>query len=212
MKILCWKYYTGSIFLRPMFVRAWIIVLSGFFCSRAEAQIFISAKGSVTIFSESVVESFSAINQKPACLFNAESGQIALYLLIRDFESDKILMERPFQEDHMEGEKFPTAVFQGYIRGFDWKACTHEVKASGKLTIHGITREVEIAGTMERRCDKVRLYSKFVLSPKDFNIPSPKILWHELMKEVEVVVDLLLERNPGEKSFHNKMNAMIQYP
>jgi polyisoprenoid-binding protein YceI len=64
------------------------------------------------------------------------------------------------------------------------------VIAVGKLFIHGVTREVKIPGTMERKGSNLYLKSKFLLKLSDYNISIPQIVWQNIAEDVEVELNL----------------------
>ncbi len=49
----------------------------------------------------------------------------------------------------------------------------------GKLTIHGVTKDVEIPGTIEKHGDKLILKSKFKVRVADYNIEIPSLVFQE---------------------------------
>ena len=63
------------------------------------------------------------------------------------------------------------------------------MKAIGKLNIHGVTRDVEIPGTLEFVDGKVNLRSKFIVKLADYNIKIQKLVWQNIAEEIEVKVE-----------------------
>jgi polyisoprenoid-binding protein YceI len=100
-------------------------------------------------------------------------------------------MQVHFNEKYVESEKYPKSSFQGRIVGYD-PAVTglQQVKALGKLSIHGITKEIEVPGTVEANGGRLLVKSKFVVKLQDYNIKVPQIVWQNIAQQVEVSVDL----------------------
>jgi polyisoprenoid-binding protein YceI len=102
----------------------------------------------------------------------------------------KSLMQEHFNEKYMESEKFPKATFQGKLTGFDLtKSGSQEVRAQGKLTIHGVTRDIDVPGTIEVAGKKITMKSKFMVKVADYDITIPQLLFQNIAEQVEVTVD-----------------------
>jgi hypothetical protein len=154
----------------------------------ANAQKYTSEKSSVTFFSSATLEDIKADNTKSSSVFDASNGNIAFVIPINEFQFKKSLMQEHFNEKYME--KYPKSTFQGKIIGFDANAtATQNVKAQGKLTIHGVTRDVEIPGTIEKQGDKLVMNSVFIVKLVDYKVEIPKLMWQNIAEQVEVTVN-----------------------
>ena len=153
---------------------------------------FSSEKAFVSFFSEGVIEEIKANNTKATSILDLASGDVAYLLKPKDFQFDKKLMQVHFNEKYLESEKYPRSSFKGKIVGFD-PANTHlqHVKAVGKLSIHGVTRDVDIPGTLHIEGNTVTLRSKFLVKLEDYNIKVPQIVWQNIAQQVEVTIHFL---------------------
>lgn len=155
-----------------------------------QAQRFFIEKSSVVFFSDGVIEDIKAENIKTTSIFDANRAELAFLVSNKDFQFPNKLMQTHFNEKYMESEKFPKSLFQGKITGFSMSSSgPQQVKAVGKFSIHGVTKNMEIPGTMENTGGKILMRAKFMLKLKDFNIVIPKIIWENIAEEVEVTVD-----------------------
>jgi hypothetical protein len=158
----------------------------------AQAQKFTAERGTVTFFSDAAIEDIEAVNNVVGSLFNATSGELVYIMKIRDFVFHKPLMREHFNEKYMESEKFPKATFLGKIAGFKPNiAGEQKVRAIGKLTIHGVAKDIDVPGTAELSKGKVIMKSKFMVKLQDFNIKIPTLVWQNIAEEVEVQVDFI---------------------
>lgn len=156
-------------------------------CLSAHAQKFSIEKSSIMFFSDAAIEDIKADNKKVAGIFNSENGEIVFSITIQEFQFEKSLMKEHFNEKYMESDKFPKATFQGKISDFDKsKTESREAKATGKLTIHGVTNEVEIPGTLEKQGEKYVMKTKFIVKLGDYKITIPQLLWQNIAEQVEV--------------------------
>ena len=156
-----------------------------------QAQKLTVEKSTVTFFSDGAIEDITATNSKSSGIWIKDSGQIAFAIPIMDFKFVKKLMQEHFNEKYMESEKFPRATFEGTVLKFKATAKGPQtVLAKGKLTIHGITREVELPGTAEVMPDKkISVKSTFMVKLADHNIAIPQLLWQNIAEQVEVKVE-----------------------
>jgi len=161
-------------------------------------QKYISEKAFVSFYSHALIEDIKANNTKASCVFDTATGDIAFSILIKDFVFAKPLMQEHFNEKYMESEKFPKSTFQGKIVGFNAsKKGPQTVKAQGKIILHGVTRNIDIPGTMEVQGNRVLMKSVFVAKLVDYNITRPEIMFQKIAEQVDVTVEFTLK--PYEK-------------
>jgi polyisoprenoid-binding protein YceI len=155
------------------------------------AQKLISQNGVVSFFSTTPMENISASNKHVMSLINIETSEIVFSVPVKEFKFDRSLMEEHFNEKYMESDKYPKATFSGTIEGFtDHTQGIQKVFARGKLTIHGVTHNVEIPGTIEHVNGKWILKSKFEVKLEDYKVEIPKLLWQNIAEQIEVLLDL----------------------
>lgn len=161
-----------------------------FFNTSSYGQKYSVEKSDVVFFSDAAIEDITAVNTKSAGLFNATSLDMAFSIPIREFQFEKSLMQEHFNERYMDSEKYPKSTFQGKISGYDsLKAGVQNVKATGKLTIHGVTQAIDAPGTIEKQGKKLNMKSKFQVQLKDHKIEIPQLMWQNIAEQVEVSVD-----------------------
>src|SRR6185369_10053738 len=118
------------------------------FCLNASEQKFLAEKSTVTFFSHAAVEDIASENSKSNSIFNESTCEMGFSIPIRDFEFAKSLMKEHFNEKYMETEKYPKSTFQGKITGYQANGIgVQQVRASGRLSIHGVTKDIEVGGT-----------------------------------------------------------------
>ena len=170
------------------------LLLLNLLVAEAISQKYTVEKGSASFFSHATIEDIAAKNEKVAGLFNTSTGDVAFSIPTKEFQFAKSLMKEHFNEKYMESEKFPKSTFQGKVVGFDLNS--HQVRqavATGKLTIHGETRDVEIPGTIEKQGDRLLLKAKFIAKLEDYKIAIPKLMWQNIAEQVEVRVEFVFK-------------------
>jgi polyisoprenoid-binding protein YceI len=168
-------------------------LLLGLFCVMAlegTAQKYVAEKSVITFFSDALIEDITASNAKTTSIFNKQTGELAFSVPVREFQFENKLMQEHFNEKYMESDKYPKATFSGKIINLDVaQTDVQQVKAKGKLTIHGVTREVEIYGTAQPG-DKITVKTKFRVKLADYKIKIPQVVFQNIAEEVEVTVDI----------------------
>ena len=151
---------------------------------------FVLEQSAISFYSDGVIEDIAATNTKVSSIFDASKGEIAYLLNMKDFQFQKKLMQVHFNEKYVESEKYPQASFQGQIVGFDPAVeGVQQVNAVGKMTIHGVTKDIQFPGTIERKGGMLAMKSNFILKLQDYAIKVPQIVWQNIAQQVEVTVD-----------------------
>jgi hypothetical protein len=167
-----------------------LIITASSFC-----QKYRSGKGMVSFFSDGVIEDIAAENIVVGSLFNSATGELVFIIPIKDFKFQKSLMREHFNEKYMETDKFPKSTFQGKLVGYSSTATGEQkVKAVGKLTLHGVTKDIDVPGTLDITSDRAAMKSKFKVRLTDYNIKIPTIVWQNIAEEVEIKIDFTFKK------------------
>ncbi|HTJ49236.1 MAG TPA: YceI family protein [Cyclobacteriaceae bacterium] len=158
--------------------------------TQARAQKFVSEKGLITFFSHATIEDIKADNNKASALFYPANTNIAFSVPVNEFHFAKSLMQEHFNDKYLETELYPNSTFQGKLTGYD-PALDREqhVVAKGKLTMHGVTKDVEIPGMIEKLENKLVMKSTFIVKLQDYKIQIPQLLWQNIAEQVEVTIN-----------------------
>ena len=152
-----------------------------------------SRNGEISFLAGTSIEDVSALNRKVTSVFIPSTGAIEFAALIKAFEFKRALMEEHFNENYMESNTFPKAMFKGKLvpaTGEDLaKAGAHEVGVEGDLTIHGVTQHISgkgqliVAedGTTKALCD-------FEVKPEDYGIKIPGLVRDKIAERAQVKV------------------------
>lgn len=171
-----------------------IIFFTLVFCSSnlVFGQKFSTEKGTISFFSDAAIEDITAENTMVGSLFNSATGELVFIVKIKDFIFPKALMREHFNEKYMETEKFPKSLFTGKLKGYNIAAKGEQnVTATGRLTIHGVTKEIQVPGTITFDSGKAMMKGKFMVALKDYDIKIPKLVWQNIAEEIEVKIDFV---------------------
>lgn len=104
-----------------------------------------------------------------------DKGAVGFGVLIKGFRFEEALMQQHFNEDkYMDSDKFPKASFTGTITNISAinfkKDGTYAATVKGKLTIHGVTKDVQASGNIIVAAGKLSLNSTFKIKIADYGI------------------------------------------
>lgn len=143
------------------------------------------------------IEKIEATNNSVTCVVDTKTGEMQFAVQMKGFEFEKSLMQEHFNENYVESEKFPRAVFAGSIannKEVNYKKDgTYNAKVKGKLTIHGETKDVEAVGTVTIKKGAVSLHSDFMVQLSDYKIAIPSVVKDKIANDTKITVDCALD-------------------
>jgi polyisoprenoid-binding protein YceI len=156
----------------------------------AHSQILMTKKATISFHSHTFLENIDAVNNNVMAVIDGTKKNIAFSMLMKQFDFPKKLMQTHFNENYVESDKYPKATFSGaYTENADLtKDGIYPVKVNGKLTIHGVTKDVQIPGTLTVKGGLITGTTSFKLNPTDYNIEIPFIVRNKIEKENTVNV------------------------
>lgn len=177
--------------MKKLIVLMFAIALS----TLGNAQIYIAKNCEIRFFSASPVEDITAVNTVTKPLLNIATGDLQMKIVMTAFVFEKPLMQEHFNENYLESEKFPNAIFKGKINEkLDYtKDGEYKVTSTGKLTIHGVEKDRTIDGTLTIKDQTITLSTKFKIIFADHNIEIPALQAAVIPADTEVKMNAVLE-------------------
>jgi polyisoprenoid-binding protein YceI len=148
---------------------------------------FLTKNGMISFFSKTPIENIEAENNQVLSIVDVSNGQMAIAILMKSFMFEKALMQEHFNENYVESDKYPKAIFKGDILDFD-KMVGLETTASikGNLTMHGVTNETTIEAVIKRTVDLVEMTGDFFINLSDFDVKIPSIVKNKISQKIKV--------------------------
>jgi polyisoprenoid-binding protein YceI len=169
-----------------------IISFTGF-----KAQIYTAKDGATTIsfFSKAPLEDIEAVNKGATIVFKSTTGELQLSISIQNFKFKNALMEEHFNENYMETDKYPKCIFKGKINEpIDYtKDGENKVTVTGKMEIHGITKQVTLSGLLTKEGNDFKLSCKTTIHVTDYDIKVPSMYVKNIAETVDVTFNTTLE-------------------
>jgi polyisoprenoid-binding protein YceI len=158
---------------------------------------FYTKTGKISFYSKAPLEEIEGKNKTVTAVIDSKSGAMQFSVQMKGFEFEKQLMQQHFNENYVESDKYPKAEFKGTIANNSdinyTKDGTYTAKVKGKLTIHGITKDVETTGTLKVNDGKIDATSTFNVLISDYKISIPSIVKDKVSNNIKITVDCNLE-------------------
>ena len=105
------------------------------------------------------------------------------------------LRNRHMRENYLETKKYPFAVFSGKIMQADTlENGDLDVRAKGQFELHGVKKEMEIAGIASQVEGGYRAVCQFSLALADFGIKRPQLMLLKIGEAIAVEVVFNVQR------------------
>lgn len=161
----------------------------------AFGQILKTTSSKVSFFSEAPLEDIEAKSTALRMAINNADSSFAIVIPMNTFDFPNDLMEEHYNENYLETEKYSKCKFLGKVSApIDLSTDgTFPLTAKGKLTLHGVTRELELKGTAVVKNGKVTITTDFQIKLEDYNIEVPSLLIKNIAEIIDVKAKVILE-------------------
>lgn len=156
-----------------------------------KANKLIMRNGNIRFLSDANLERIEAKSSKLNGLLMLADKTFAFTVENTSFNGfNGSLQKEHFNENYLESERFPRCNFTGKIVeninfSVDGK---YEVRAKGKLTIHGVEKDRILKVSIDVKNGKVNVYSKFNVLLEEHGIFIPTIVNQKISEEIQIVV------------------------
>jgi polyisoprenoid-binding protein YceI len=186
----------GVIRCMTLYVLLFLIAV-GAFCQE-KTVVYFCRNGSVNFLSDAPLEMIKASNNNLTGVISITDRSFSFQIPTKSFEGfNSALQKVHFNEDYMETELYPNSTFKGrIIEEVDLTVPgTYQVRAKGKLTIHGVEIDRIVRCDLTVSKDKIDAKANFSVLIADHNISVPSILNQKIASEVKVTVTLAFLRS-----------------
>lgn len=173
-----------------------------YFSVAANAQDrYFTKSGKVEFYSKAPLEDITAKNNTVMAVLDKNTGALQFSVQMKSFEFEKALMQQHFHDNYVESDKYPKAEFRGAIvnnAAVNYtKDANYPVTVKGKFTLHNITRDVEVPGTVKVAGGKIEAVSSFNIKLSDYKISIPSPVKDKVSNNIKITVDTKLEPLKG---------------
>jgi hypothetical protein len=164
---------------------------------QASSQKYMTKTGHIEFNANTPVEKIEAVNNAAACLLDIQTGNLDVIVQIKSFVFEKQLMQEHFNENYLESDQFPKASFKGKITNLKNINVNNDgeypAEVAGKLTIHGVTKDIKSQGKISVKGKKVIVKSTFSVLLSEYDIDIPGAVKDKISKEARVSLQCSLE-------------------
>ncbi len=165
-----------------------VLMISQLLAITCYGQLYMTKTGETSFFSETPLENIAAVNKHVLVILNTANGELAIKMQQRSFHFPNKLMEEHFNENYMETEKYPAAVFTGKIKEHvDYsKDGNYAVQVDGIMDMHGVKQNRSIKGRIVISNGQITLLSDFDVKLADHKIEVPSLVITKIAESIAV--------------------------
>ena len=138
-----------------------------------QAQESYSTKAAVVHFRAVDDDDIDAVNKNAVSRLES-NGKLSFIMLAKDFKFDMEKMQQHFNEEYIESDKFPRALFNGQITNFSTvnlkKDGKYPITVTGNMQVHGVNKTMQTTGLIEVVGGIPKASARFTVTLKDFGI------------------------------------------
>ena len=155
--------------------------------SQPSDPVFTSRESVVTFYSKAPLEDIEARSTKLRGAISLETGKLLFVIPIKSFEFDKELMQKHFNEQYLESDRFPEARFEGKFNESPVVVTgSHSIPFEGVMTLHGVSRKITGKAELAREGSGVLGQSTILIRLADYDIKIPRMVIKNIAEVVEV--------------------------
>jgi hypothetical protein len=159
---------------------------------QVQAQKIYSTKTAKVRFIAVDDKDIDATNTKAVSRLET-NGNLSFIMLMKDFSFDMDLMQKHFNEEYVESDKFPRGIFNGQITNIKSvnfaKDGSYPIIVNGNMQVHGVNKAIQTNGVIVISKGLPKASAKFTVSLKDFGIGGVLIKMVADKVDVEVVAN-----------------------
>jgi polyisoprenoid-binding protein YceI len=162
-----------------------------------KGQQYILQNGKTSFYSDTPIESIEAITTAFNGGIDLTSGEVLFVIPIQSFQFSNALMKKHFNESYLESEKYPNATFKGKVdlSKIQSKDGIYHTTVTGNMTIHGVTKNIHVEGTVKKNEEVLTIQSAFPIQLTDYNIKVPKLVIKKIAETVQVNIESVLKKH-----------------
>ena len=166
------------------------VLLASFAFVQVQAQKEYSTKSATVRFIAVDDKDIDAINTKAVSRLET-NGKLSFIMLMKDFSFEMDLMQKHFNDEYIESDKFPRGIFNGQITNIKSvnfaKDGSYPILVKGNMQVHGVNKAIQTNGVLDVSKGVAKASAKFTVSLKDFGIGGVLIKMVADKIDVEVV-------------------------
>ena len=143
----------------------------------AQAQVYYTETGHAEFTSKVPMHTFIGTSQHLVGQIDLVDGTVDFYLDLTTLETGIGKRDKDMRKT-LETDEYPFAEFYGtLVSDFDTNSTALQpVRVRGDFTIHGVTREIEVEGSLQKTAGTLRVLGDWKLNLEDYDITPPSLV------------------------------------
>lgn len=158
----------------------------------SQTSFYRVISGQIALSSNAPLEVIKASTSSVRAIIDPSRGSFRFSTPINSFRGfNSALQKKHFNTNYMESDRYPDARFEGnIIEKIDFRQDgVYTIRAKGQFSVHGVSRERIIKGTLRVKNGKLYLESDFSVILEDHDITIPKIVNQKIAEEINIHVE-----------------------
>jgi hypothetical protein len=161
------------------------------------SQEKLITKSATVTFEASVpaFEEVKATNKNVTVVLNSKTGELASLAIVKGFRFKVALMEEHFNENYIESDKFPKAIFRGKLEQFNANNITASSKdytLNGTMELHGKAVPIKTIAKLSKTANGIKLEANFFVNANDFDISIPSVVKNKVSNKIKLDIAAVL--------------------
>lgn len=180
-----------------------ILAVASLFVIQSKAQVYKTATGNIKFVNKTAIEEFTANNDQVTAAFSVAENAVVMRVPVNSFQFKSALMQKHFQENYLETNKFPFSTYVGKIN--DAKALAtasgnltkngeYPVETTGTLEMHGVKKPIVVPGKIIVKDGLVTLSANFNVKCSDYEIKIPAASAASVSNDIAISVSCPLKQ------------------
>ncbi|MDX1618666.1 MAG: YceI family protein [Balneolaceae bacterium] len=184
-----------------MVLRKLLILILFAVPSLVQAQAYKTESGHVEFHSEVPLHSFTGTSEHLVGLIDLGDSTVDFYIDLTTLDTGIDKRDKDMRNT-LDTDQYPFAEFFGkLVSDFDRQVDTPQpATVRGKFTLHGISREIEVNGTLQNTSGGLEVHAEWTVNIEDYDIKPPGILFYRVDKNQDVIIDALLTPTETDKT------------
>lgn len=157
------------------------------------AQQYMTEEGHAEFHSEVPLHSFTGESDHLVGSIDLSDSTVDFYVDLETFDTGISKRDKDMRET-LKTDEYPFAEFFGkLVSDFDIDdSSTQPATVQGEFTIHGVTREVEIDGTLQKTSEGLKVEASWAVDIEDYDIEPPGILFYRVNETQDIEIEAVL--------------------
>lgn len=159
----------------------------------ASAQSFKTDSGHVEFHSEVPLHSFTGSSDHLVGRIDLSDSTVDFYLDLNTLDTGNQKRDKDMRET-LETDQYSFAEFFGkLVSEFDpAQSRKQEATVKGEFTVHGVSRQIEITGTLQKTDRGLKVSASWTLNIEDYDIEPPGILFYRVDEKQDIEIEAIL--------------------